>query len=456
MSASGFIIAAPRSGAGKTTVALGLMRALSMRGLAVQPFKCGPDYIDPAFHAVATGRPSFNLDSWAMPEAMIARLVAECADADIAVVEGVMGLFDGVARSGLAGGGATADIAALLGWPVILVLDVSGQTETAAAVALGCASYRADVRIAGVILNRVASPRHAALIAPAFERIGIPLFGALPRDAGLALPERHLGLVQAGEHTTLSELLDRLADATSRFLALDAIAAAATSVSTPKITARSAATDAALPPPGQRVALARDEAFSFIYPHIVRGWLAAGAEIMPFSPLADEAPDSGADAVWLPGGYPELHAGTLSTCQTFCQGLRGLAARNVPIHGECGGYMVLGEGLEDAGGRRHAMAGLLALETSFASPKLTLGYRRASLLTNCLLGPAGAEIVGHEFHYAATLLSRDAPLVSCSDAAGAAIPEQGARRGSVTGTFFHAISALGGQSAATDPRPRLS
>ncbi len=243
MSASGFIVAASRSGAGKTTVALGLMRALSMRGLAVQPFKCGPDYIDPAFHTVATGRTSFNLDSWAMPEAMIAGLVAEHADADIAVVEGVMGLFDGAARSGLAGGGATADLAALLGWPVILVLDVSGQTETAAAVALGCASYRADVRIVGVILNRVASPRHAALIAPAFERIGIPLFGALPRDAGLVLPERHLGLVQAGEHAALSEHLDRLADATSRFLDLDAIAAAATSVSNPEISARSAATE---------------------------------------------------------------------------------------------------------------------------------------------------------------------------------------------------------------------
>ena len=198
--APGLIIAAPRSGAGKTTVTLGLLRALRRRGHRVQPFKCGPDYIDPAFHEVAAGNPSYNLDSWAMGAALIATLAAAASmDADIAVAEGVMGLFDGAAARGQMGSGTTADLASQLGWPVVLVLDVTGQTETAAAVALGCARYRDDIEIAGVILNRVASARHLALMAPAFERIALPVFGAIFRDEAIALPERHLGLVQARE-----------------------------------------------------------------------------------------------------------------------------------------------------------------------------------------------------------------------------------------------------------------
>ena len=225
---AGLVVAAPRSGAGKTTVALGLMRAFRRRGLAVQPFKCGPDYIDPAFHAVATGRPSYNLDTWAMARETLAGLVARHADtADIAVAEGVMGLFDGVAQPGQTARGATADLAALFGWPVVLVLDVSGQTETAAAIALGCARYRDDVAIAGVILNRIASARHLALIAPAFERIGLPLFGALGNDPALALPERHLGLVQAGETADLEHRLDVFADAIGKSVDLDALRGAA-------------------------------------------------------------------------------------------------------------------------------------------------------------------------------------------------------------------------------------
>lgn len=432
----GLVVAAPRSGAGKTTVALGLMRALRRRGLAVQPFKCGPDYIDPAFHAVAAGRPSFNLDTWAMAEGTLSDLVARHgAGTDIALVEGVMGLFDGVARPGQTARGATADLAALFGWPVLLVLDVAGQTETAAAVALGCARYRNDVRIAGVVLNRVSSPRHLALIAPAFDRIGIGVFGAISGDAALTLPERHLGLVQAGETADLERHLDTIADAVERAVDLDAVCRAAE----PTLPRPPPAAARALPPPGQRIALAQDRAFSFMYPHLLDRWRSAGAEIVPFSPLADQAPDPAADAVWLPGGYPELHAGVLSSAQTFQGGLRALADRTVPIHGECGGYMVLGQGIEDAHGVRHSMAGLLRLETSFAKRSLHLGYRRARLLADCALGSAGVEIMGHEFHYAGTLAAADEPLVACRDAAGEAMPEGGARRGSVTGTFFHAI-----------------
>jgi cobyrinic acid a,c-diamide synthase len=427
MSPRGLIISAVRSGAGKTTVALGLMRALARRGRSVQPFKCGPDYIDPAFHAVAAGRPSFNLDSWAMTPLLLADLVRRHA-ADISIVEGVMGLFDGAG-----GRGATSDVAALLDWPVVLVLDVKGQIETAAAVAAGCANYRDDVRVAGVILNRVASARHLAMIRPAFDRAGIRLLGGIGDDARLALPERHLGLVQVVETADIDARLDALADALEAAVEIDALQQCARS------TTLAGSCPIGLPPPGQRIAVARDRAFAFMYPHLLEHWRLAGAEILPFSPLADEAPAADADAVWLPGGYPELHAGTLAGARRFQDGLRALADRSVPVHGECGGYMVLGQGIEDAAGKRHAMTGLLQLETSFTRRSLHLGYRRARLRADGALGTTGGEIMGHEFHYARILSVGDEPLVDCQDAAGAAVPEAGARRGTVSGTFFHAI-----------------
>jgi cobyrinic acid a,c-diamide synthase len=441
----GLIIAAPRSGAGKTTVTLGLLRALRRQGHIVQPFKCGPDYIDPAFHEVAAGRPSFNLDSWAMGEGMITSLAAEVSeDADMAVVEGVMGLFDGAAAKGQSGSGATADLVSLLGWPVVLVLDVTGQTETAAAVALGCAQYKDDVDIAGVILNRVASARHFALVAPAFDRIKMRVFGAILREDRLVLPERHLGLIQAGEIPAIEQRLDALADIIGAAIDLDAIRESARPAKA-AIASRgvqSSAPWSQLQPPGQRIALAQDRAFSFMYPHLLRQWRFAGAEIIPFSPLADEAPDATADAVWLPGGYPELHAGALASARNFREGLGTLARRGVAIHGECGGYMVLGRGLEDADGNRHEMTGLLGLETSFAKRRLHLGYRRARLRIGCSLGAAGTEVLGHEFHYASTVLAGGDPLVDCRDAAGIEVPEQGARQGSTTGTFFHVIDRV--------------
>lgn len=425
----GLIVAGVRSGSGKTTVALGLMRALACRGRAVQPFKCGPDYIDPAFHAVAVGRPSFNLDGWAMAPALIAGLVAS-HPADIAIAEGVMGLFDGVG-----GRAATADLASLLRWPVVLVLDVKGQTETAAAIAAGCAAYREDVTIAGVILNRVASARHLSLIEPAFGKSGLKLFGALGEEERLTLPERHLGLVQAAETADLEDRLDALADTVAASVDLAAIEASASAA------LLSAAMEAMpIAPPGQRIALASDRAFSFMYPHLLEQWRAAGAEIRLFSPLADEVPAADADMVWLPGGYPELHAGRLAAAGRFRKGLCDLAARAVPIHGECGGYMVLGDAIVDAAGKGHAMAGLLRLETSFAARRLHLGYRRAWLRNDCALGRQGTEVLGHEFHYASIVTAGDEPLVDCRDAYGKPVTEAGARRGSVSGTFFHLVS----------------
>lgn len=433
----GLIIAAPCSGAGKTTVTLGIMRALVRRGLAVQPYKCGPDYIDPAFHAVATGRPSYNLDTWAMRRELIGDLAsAMSAGADVAIAEGVMGLFDGAGAAGQCGSGSTADLAALTGWPVVLVLDVSGQTETAAAVARGCAAYRGDVRIAGVILNNVASARHAGLIVPAIEGAGLALLGSFARNDKLVLPDRHLGLVQAGETVDVEARLTAIADAAEAGVAIERLLEAAAPAT---FDTGGGEAVRGLDPPGQRIALAHDRAFSFVYPHILAGWRAAGAEIMPFSPLADEAPEASADAVWLSGGYPELHAGALAANARFRGGLASLAERGVPVHGECGGYMVLGAGLEDADGGRHAMAGLLGVETSFKRRKLHLGYRRVRLLADSALGSEGAVLYGHEFHYASLMAASDAPLVAAEDAGKGASGECGSRRGSVTGTFFHVV-----------------
>ncbi len=433
MIAPGLMIAAPASGTGKTTVMLGLLRALAEDGLVVQPFKSGPDYIDPAFHRAACGRPSFNLDSWAMTGGLLDRIAAEAAGADIVLAEGSMGLYDGVALPGASGNGASADIARRMGWPIVLVIDVSGQAQSAAATATGFVRYGAGLRFAGVILNRVASPRHERLIRRGMESAGIRVLGALPRRGDLTLPERHLGLVQAAEHPDLDRAIGDYAAFLRAHADLPAIRRAGAANGRPM-------GDAALPPPpARRIALARDAAFSFTYPHLIEGWRRAGAQILPFSPLADEAPDPDADLVWLPGGYPELHAGRLAAAATFRAALRRHAGTR-PVHGECGGYMAMGEGLIDKDGARHAMAGLLGLVTSYATRRMHLGYRRATLLAPMAGFAAGARLRGHEFHYSTILDQPDAPLAAVTDADGAAVAETGSRRGAVTGTFFHLIA----------------
>jgi cobyrinic acid a,c-diamide synthase len=430
----GLLISAPASGVGKTTLTLALARACRDRGLAVQCFKSGPDYIDPAFHAAATGRVSVNIDSWAMARQTIDALVARGADADLVLAEGSMGLFDGVAAPGVSGTGASADLAAMMGWPVLLVIDPSGQAQTAAAVAAGLRDFRVGVHLAGVVLNRVASPRHENLVRGAMADAGIPVLGALPRHAAIELPKRHLGLVQAEEQRGVDQLIDEAARFIVQHVDLDAVLQSAAGWS-PK----PAAPIAHLTPPGQRIALARDAAFSFIYPHMLEAWRAAGAEILAFSPLADESPDAGADVCWLPGGYPELHAGRLAANQRFQNALVSFAERR-PVHGECGGYMVLGTALTDAEGIRHAMTGLLGLETSFAKRRMHLGYRMAELASPIPGYRIGARLRGHEFHYSTIVAQPDTPLAAVRDATGATIAETGSRRGNVTGTFFHLIA----------------
>src|SRR5271163_3455913 len=432
----GLMIAAPRSGSGKTTATLGLLRAFKRRGVDVVGLKSGPDYIDPAFHAAASGREGVNLDSWAMPPKLLAALAARAAGkSELALCEASMGLFDGVpAENGRSG--ASADVAAALGMPVLLVLDVSGQAQSAAAVVKGCASYDARLSVAGVIVNRLGSERHRRLVVEAIEAIGIPVLGSLPRNDKVALPERHLGLVQAGETEALEARLEAIADFVEAHVDCDRVLALAGELNL----ASPSAGLVALRPPGQRIALARDAAFSFIYPHLIQGWRAAGAEIVPFSPLADEPPPSVCDLCWLPGGYPELHAGRLAAAAGFRDGLRRFAETR-PVHGECGGYMALGRSLIDASGVAHPMAGLLGVETSFEKRRMTLGYREARLASDCALGTAGSVLRGHEFHYATIVASGgDDPFAHVRDVYGSPQAPSGSRRGLVTGSFFHLIA----------------
>jgi cobyrinic acid a,c-diamide synthase len=435
----GLIIAAPASGTGKTTVMLGLLAALTARGLVVQPFKNGPDYIDPAFHRAASGRASFNLDSWAMPGAMLDGLLGAADTADLVLAEGSMGLFDGVAAHGAVGNGATADLAVRMGWPVVVVIDASGQAQTAAAVALGLARFRPGVRVAGVILNRIASPRHEALVRKGMEEAGLTVLGSLPKRAAIAMPERHLGLVQAEEQPALQSLIAEAAALMRDGVDLDALIAAAAATPVPAQPARIA-------PPGQRIALAKDAAFSFVYPHLLQGWQAAGAEVLPFSPLADQMPDPSADVCWLPGGYPELHGPVLAGADQFRGGLRAFAETR-PVHGECGGYMAMGQAIIGKDGTRYPMAGLLGLVTSYEHRKMHLGYRSATLAKAIPGHSPGSSLRGHEFHYSAILDQPDAPLAEVTDATGAPVPETGSTRlqpggGLSTGTFFHLIAPV--------------
>lgn len=439
MTAPGLILAAPASGSGKTLATLGILRAFARRGVRVASAKVGPDYIDPCFHAAATGRPCLNLDTWAMRDVTLAGLAAELArDSDLIVAEGVMGLFDGaMVPHGTERDGSTAALARVGGWPVVLVVNVKGQAASAAAVVRGFASHDPRVRLAGVIFNNVGMGRHLDILkeATAAAVPGLAVLGGIPRTPDLSVPERHLGLVQAHEHPDLPGFLDAAADLMEKSLDLDALRAVArpaafASVPKPK----------PVPPLGQRIAVAQDVAFAFAYPALLAGWREQGAQLSFFSPLADQAPDPAADAVYLPGGYPELHAEKLSANATFREGVRAAARAGKAVFGECGGYMVLGDAITDAGGIAHPMLGLLPVATSFAKRRLHMGYRVATLQAASPLGPRGLRFRAHEFHYAAIVAESESDrLFSVIDAAGEARGSVGLARGSVTGSFMHLI-----------------
>jgi len=437
MSGAGLILAAPKSESGKTLIVAGLLRHLRERGIAIAAAKAGPDYIDPTFHTRASGAPCINLDPWAMRPATLAGAVAELESAaELVLCEGVMGLFDGAGPDGETG--STAELAWITGWPVVLVVDASGQGASIAALVAGFARHDAQVPLAGVILNRVASPRHRALLIEAIDRHlpDLPVLGALSQSRSLTLAGRHLGLVPASEETEAVEtIIDGAAAAIGADFGIDRLIALAR----PSLCPRSTGV-AGLPPLGHTIAIARDDAFLFSYEAVLSGWRRQGAEISFFSPLADEAPDPNASAVYLPGGYPELHAGRLAASRRFLCGLLEGAASGKTIYGECGGYMVLGEALTDADGGTHRMAGLLPLATSFAEPRCHLGYRSVRLLKSGVLGEAGTSFRGHEFHYATIVEEGDAErLFITADASGNDLGHAGLRRGGITGSFIHLI-----------------
>ena len=419
---SRFMIAAPSSGAGKTTVTLAVMRLLQRAQIEFQPAKSGPDYIDPGFHCVAAGRASVNLDAWAMP----ADLIHSLAGSGGLVVEAAMGLFDG---AGKAGQGSAADLAHILKIPVLLVLDAAKTAHSIAALVAGFRDFDPRVTVAGVILNRVGSPRHLDMLMQALARQNIKIFGHLMRSEAFALPERHLGLVQAGEIDQLDTWIDHVAAALHPSLDLEALTQLSGPACAPQIT---------LPaPPAQHIAIAADRAFAFCYPHQLKRWRDAGAQLSFFSPLADEPAPETAQYIFLPGGYPELHAGQLASAAGFKASLARHAAIGTPIYGECGGYMVLGKGLIDAKGIRHEMLGLLPLETSFQQRKLHLGYRQLTPLSHHFNAP----VMAHEFHYASTLKADGPALFAAKDADHADLGEMGLHLGRTCGSFAHIIAS---------------
>lgn len=427
--AAGFVIAAPRSGSGKTTLTLGIVAALRAAGLRVAAAKTGPDYLDTAILGRVAGAPAINLDPWAMSADRLRGLAAgHAAGADLLVVEGVMGLFDGAAD----GRGSSADLARTLGLPVILVLDAERQSQSIAALAHGFSTWRPDIRIAGLIVNRAASARHEAMLRDALAALPIPLLGVLPRRDDLRLPDRHLGLVLPDEVAGFERVVDAAAAAVAAALDLGRLR----ELARPPAPATSASTR--LPPLGQRIAIARDDAFAFLYRHLFDDWHAAGSTLTFFSPLADEAPDPAADAVFLPGGYPELHGARLAAARSFRVGLHVACDRGALVYGECGGYIALGEALVDAAGETHAMAGLLPHVTRIDRPRRMLGYRR---LRHQGPLPFPSELCGHEFHYSSTGVIGGTPLFAATDARGEAQPPMGLVVGRVMGSYAHVIDA---------------
>lgn len=399
------IIAGTASGVGKTTLATGLMTALAARGLRVQGYKVGPDYIDPTYHRAATGRPSYNLDTWLSSQEMVRRRFdVGMRDADVALIEGVMGLFDG--RKGTLDSASTAEIARLLNAPVLLVVDVSRMGQSVAALVAGFQHLDPRVRVAGVILNRVASVDHEATLRYALaQRTGIPVFGAIRRDPLLTLPARHLGLVPASEAAVEIQELGTIIARTVNLDEIVRLARAAgplpaeqQDTGVPGSFALSSFKGTPAVPP-VRVGIAIDAAFSFYYPETFEEFTNLGATIVPFSPLNDHSPPDGLDLLYFGGGFPELFATQLAENHTMLAGVWSAAQRGVPIYAECGGYMYLGKYCMDTSDICHAMSGILPYTFRMGRERAHIGYREVITTRETIIGPSGTRLRGHEFHW---------------------------------------------------------
>ncbi|CCI71507.1 cobyrinic acid a,c-diamide synthase [Paenibacillus polymyxa M1] len=404
---SRIVVAGTGSGAGKTTVTLGLMKAFADSGLRVQGFKCGPDYIDPTYHTAATGTPSRNLDSWmTSPDTVRETFIRASEGADLCVIEGVMGLYDG--KDPLSNIGSTAEIAILTDSPVLLVVDVRSMARSAAAIVLGFQRLEPKLRIVGVIVNRCGSQGHYGIVKKAIEQeCGIPVLGWLKRDEGLDIPERHLGLVPAVERGELEPLFQRAAELIRAGTDLDALRALADSAPPLRLPEHPLFPPDRLPTAGHEaetgerpvIAVARDAAFNFYYPENMDLLRYAGAEIVYFSPLAGERVPEHANGLYLGGGFPEEFAADIAANTGFLQDIRNAVSQDMPVFAECGGYMVLARTLTDRAGHAHHMAGVIPSDVRMQEKRAALGYREATALQDCLLLEAGETIRGHEFHY---------------------------------------------------------
>ena len=423
------VIAAPASGCGKTTVACGLMTALRARGLTVSGHKVGPDYIDPGYHALATGRPPRNLDPYLCGEELIAPLFRHgAAGAQVAVVEGVMGLFDGASREDDPDFGSTAHVARLLGAPVVLVVDAARAGRSVAALAAGFAGFDPRTPVAGVILNQVASDRHERLLRDALVGTGLPVFGVIRRTDGIVTPSRHLGLVPAAERAVLAgQAIDRmgaLVAASCDLGALLALAARAPALPGP---AWSAPLATARTIPAPTIAMAGGAAFTFGYTEQAELLEAAGARVARFDPLRDEDLPEGTAGLILGGGFPELHAAGLSANGRLRDRVAALAARGAPVAAECAGLLYLARTLDD-----RPMCGVLDVRAAM-TPKLTLGYRQAVAVTDSVLARAGDVVRGHEFHRTAAVpAAGDQPAWQVGPGA-----VEGHVAGSVVASYLH-------------------
>ncbi len=436
VSTPGVVIGAPSSGSGKTTVATGLIGALRQAGHRVAPFKVGPDFIDPGYHALAAGRPGRNLDPVLVGEDLIGPLYRHgTADADIAVVEGVMGLFDGRIdeQAVIPARGSTAAVAEALGAPVLLVVDARGQSQSIGAVLHGFSSFHHGVRVAGVILNRVGSARHEQVLRQACEATGVPVLGAIPRHDELSVPSRHLGLVTAVEHGEQAHAaVAAMTALVARHVDLSAVVAlAASAVAGPAWSPH----DAIGEPPGSApvVAVAAGRAFSFGYTEHAELLAAAGAQVVQFDPLSDGLPP-GTAALVLPGGFPEQYLPELSANAGLRAQIRELAGY-APIHAECGGLAYLMSELDG-----HPLCDVLGGAARF-TPRLTLGYRDAVAVTDSPLHPAGQRVVGHEFHRTAVEFATDEQPAWVFRGSDGTPVRDGAIRGGVHASYLHTHAA---------------
>jgi cobyrinic acid a,c-diamide synthase len=394
-----FLISAPQSGSGKTTVSLAVMAALVRRGLTVSPFKCGPDFIDTGYHELVTGRPSINLDGWICPEEFVRETFLTGLNSPtaqtVAVIEGAMGLFDGIGTSSIEG--SSAQIAALTGVPVVLAVNARGMAKSAAALVKGFAGFDPRIRLAGVIFNNVGSESHGELLRMAMAEAlpEMAVFGCIPRDETLLIPPRHLGLVTAEDNPLSADFIGRLADIAERCLDLDQLSGlgfdSVQSADNNRLVNRVE--------PAVRIAVARDAAFCFVYHDNLRLLREAGAEIVFFSPLNDAVLPDDIKGIYLPGGYPELYAGPLEANAGMIEAIRGAVAADMPVYAECGGFIYLTEGLDASEDQTEAdLVGIFPVRTRMLPRRRALGYRQVELVTESVIG-SGAICRGHEFHY---------------------------------------------------------